>query len=71
VTEAQSSGYLQLFPANLAHPPPTSFLSFAPGKTRASNGILMLSSDGTGRFTALNGSPGNLHMIVDVSGYFQ
>jgi trimeric autotransporter adhesin len=71
VVGAQSFGSLKLFPANLRHPPPTSFLSFAPGKTRANNGILMLSSDGTGRFTALNGSPGSLHVIVDVSGYFQ
>jgi len=31
----------------------------------------MLSSDGAGRFSLLNGSQGSVHVIVDVSGYFQ
>jgi hypothetical protein len=71
VTGAQGSGSLQIFPANLRHAPPTAFLPFGPGQTRANNGILMLSGEGDGRFAAVNGSPGNLHVIVDVSGYFQ
>lgn len=69
--DAQGSGYLQIFPAHLRNPPPTSFLNFSPGKTRANNGILMLSSDGNGRFAALNGSQGSVHVIVDVTGYYK
>ena len=69
VTGAQGHGYLQLYPANLRHAPPTSFLNFSPGKTKANNGIVMLSNEG--RFLAVNGSPASLHLIVDVSGYFQ
>lgn len=71
VTGAQKPGYLQLFPAHLRNPPPTSFVHFSPGQTRANNGILMLSSDGNGRFMALNATQGSLHLIVDVTGYYQ
>lgn len=31
----------------------------------------MLSSDGNGRFVALNGSQDSVHVIVDVTGYYK
>jgi hypothetical protein len=71
VTGTQGPGYLQLFPATLRNPPATAVLTFAPGQTRTNDGILLLSSDGNGLFSAVNGSPGSTHVVVDVTGYFQ
>ena len=36
-----------------------------------SNAIVILSCDGLGAFTILNGSMGTLDVVVDVNGYFE
>ena len=45
--------------------------SFAAGQTRASNAIVRLGSDGSGTLGVQNNSPGSVHFILDVNGYFE
>jgi hypothetical protein len=70
ITQPVASGYLTFFPGN-ATVPITSTINFRPGQTRANNAILPLSTDGLGTIGVLNGSSGTVHVIVDVSGYFE
>ena len=65
-----AAGYVQVYAGDAA-PPPTSSINFAAGKARANNAIVSLASDGTTTFKARAGTPGALHLIVDVVGYFQ
>ncbi|HEX7185802.1 MAG TPA: M12 family metallo-peptidase [Thermoanaerobaculia bacterium] len=71
VTGATSSGYLALQPGNPA-PSATSAISFGAGQTRGNNGVLALAADGAGTATiqAILQSSGTVHVILDVSGYF-
>jgi hypothetical protein len=66
-----SSGHLTLEPGNPA-PASTSTLNFQGGQVRANNAVLPLAADGLGTSTLqpflLDG--GTVHVIVDVSGYF-
>lgn len=64
------AGSLQLFPGN-AFPLGTSVVSFAAGETRASNAILMLSTDGAGTLGVQNNAAGTAHLVLDVTGYMQ
>lgn len=50
--------------------PTTSTLNFQPGIARANNAILMLSSSGSGTL-ATQSSIAGVHLVVDVTGYFQ
>ena len=61
-----------LYPGDAAVPP-TSTINFAGGQTRANNSIMGLSRDGLGTMTALAYLPvGNqVHLILDVNGYFE
>ncbi len=59
------AGYVTLFPADLAQPFTTT-LSFAAGRTRASNTVMPLSFDGTGAIKVFNGSLGTVDFILDV-----
>jgi hypothetical protein len=70
VTEAESGGFLTLFAGNLL-PPNASTINFLSGQTRTNNAILPLASDGAGTIAVQNGSGGNVHAILDVSGYFE
>lgn len=70
VFQPTSSGYVQVYPGDMA-PPPTSAINFAAGQTRSNNAIVSLASDGTTTLKARAGSPGALHLIVDVVGYFE
>ena len=49
----------------------SSAINFSPGQTRANNAVVMLATDDTGGLAATNGSNGTVHIILDVSGYFQ
>ena len=49
----------------------TTSISFKGGETRANNEILKLSGDGQGWLGIRNNAPGAVHLILDVSGYFQ
>lgn len=50
--------------------PPTSALNYSAGRIRAGNGVFML---GTGRAVTVrcNQPSGTVHIVVDVSGYFE
>jgi hypothetical protein len=68
VTEASAPGELRI--STPGDVPVASAISFTAGRTRANNAIVPLS---VGEFQVRNQSPGDswLHLIVDVSGYFQ
>ncbi len=70
-TESSLAGWVSAYPADVASTG-TNIVSFAAGRTRASNTILKLSEDGTGRarLEATVPGAGTVNVIVDVSGYF-
>lgn len=72
VTGPTGMGHVTLSPGNLPAPP-TSTLNFAAGRTRANNAVVGLSTDGIGRVKALASvsGGGTVHLIIDVSGYFE
>jgi len=51
----------------------TSVISFSTGQTRANNAIVGLATDGVGDIAAqaLIGGAGTVHLVLDVSGYFE
>lgn len=71
VTQPSLAGSVSAYPADVASTG-TNTVSFGAGRTRASNTILKLSEDGTGRarLEATVPGGGTVHVIVDVSGYF-
>jgi endonuclease I len=70
-TQSTLAGWVSAYPADVASTG-TIVIPFAAGKTRASNTILKLSEDGTGkaRLEATVPGSGTVHVVVDVSGYF-
>ncbi len=68
VTQGTAAGHLVLYPTGTSTPPTTS-INFVAGQTRANNAVVSL--DGTGQLTVLNGSAGTVHFILDVNGYFE
>jgi hypothetical protein len=71
VTGGTEAGSLRIYPADSTLPIATT-ISFAAGKTKANNSMLLLSTAGdAGRVTVRNDSPGPVHLIVDVNGYFK
>jgi hypothetical protein len=72
VTLSNMAGSLTLFPGGDGLPP-TSTINFAAGQTRANNAVMPLSFDGRGNLTVAVGMPpgGQVHVILDVFGYFQ
>jgi hypothetical protein len=71
VTGPTAAGELLLYRADLSPAPTASSLSFRAGITRANDGILELAHDASGTFKVSNSSPGTVHLILDVNGYFQ
>jgi hypothetical protein len=74
VFDPSGSGNVSVYPGNYPQPS-TSTINFLPDVNRANNGILPLSTDGTGtlKATALvnGGGPyGNTGLVIDVVGYF-
>jgi hypothetical protein len=51
--------------------PTATTISFTAGDTRANNAIFSLSQDGVGAVKIKNGSTGDLHLAIDVAGYFE
>jgi len=51
--------------------PPTSVINFTAGQTRANNATVMLPADSSGSVSVVDVSTGTVHLILDVSGYFQ
>ena len=71
VTQPSATGVLRLFPGGETVPV-ASTLSYAAGKTRANNAVVRLSPDGRGNISVKADQPaGTVHVILDVSGYFQ
>ena len=69
VTGATSAGHVRLAPGNGITE--ASALNFSPGLTRANNAVALLATDDSGRIAVTNQSGGVVHLILDVSGYFQ
>jgi hypothetical protein len=70
VVSPAGGGYLSVFPGN-AFFLGTSVINFSPGQTRATNGIMLLATNGTGSLGIINASGGNTHVVLDVNGYFE
>jgi hypothetical protein len=70
VTQPSSAGHITVFAGGGAVPP-TSTLNFSAGQTRANNAVLPLGSSGDLAVSSALSSGGALHLIVDVSGYFE
>ncbi len=72
ITQPSGVGYL-IFHAGDIAPETTSTINFIPGQTRSNNAILPLAFDGTGTFavTPFVAGLGAVHLIVDVSGWFE
>lgn len=70
VTAPESAGFVNLFAGNGA-PPDTSAINFATGQTRAGNAVVLLATDGSGRLAIQNLGAGSVHVILDVTGYFE
>ncbi len=71
VADPPALGDLRLYPGD-SGAPNTSVLNFSANKTRANNAILQLSASGTGTLAIRNDTPSAaVHVIIDVSGYFQ
>lgn len=69
--QATGDGSLTLYPGDLAAPLAAT-LSFPAGSTRAGSAILGLALDGSGTLSATPAlQSGSVHLILDVSGYFQ
>ena len=65
-------GYVTLWPADAAMPV-ASVINFMPGLVRSNNAILRLATDGGGDLSvaASVAGSGTVHLVVDVTGYFQ
>jgi sugar lactone lactonase YvrE len=70
VTQPSGAGQLVVFPGDEPKPV-ASTIHFAPGRTRASNSHLKLSTDDVGSLAIANDSSGHVHVILDVSGYYR
>jgi hypothetical protein len=51
--------------------PTATTISFKAGDIRANNAIFSLSQDGVGAVKLKNASTGDLHLLIDVAGYFE
>jgi outer membrane protein assembly factor BamB len=72
VDQPNMAGSLTLFPGGDGLPN-TSTINFAAGRTRANNTVMPLSFDGRGNLTIFvnMAAGGQVHVILDVVGYFQ
>jgi len=71
VTQPSAAGVLRVFPGGETVPVATS-ISYGGGRTRANNAIVRLSPDGRGNISVrADQLSGGVHVILDVSGYFE
>jgi len=70
--QGSAAGYLTLHAGDIA-PDATSTVNFVTGLTRTNNAVVPLAFNGTGTLavTPLVGGNGTVHLIIDVSGYFE
>lgn len=69
VATPAAAGHVRLAPGNCLTD--SSAINFNLGQTRANNAMVMLATDATGTLAATNRSSGPVHLVLDVSGYFQ
>jgi hypothetical protein len=69
VTGATAAGNCRLYPG--PETPQVSTINFAAGQTRANNAIVPLGAGGTVTALCSGGAPGTVHLVLDVSGYFE
>jgi hypothetical protein len=69
--EAAANGNLVVFPGNSVLEPSASTLHFAAGVNRANNAVVLLATDGSGSLKVKNRSADAVHLVLDVSGYFE
>jgi hypothetical protein len=69
VAAPTAAGHVRLAPGNGLTE--SSAINFSPGQTRANNAMVMLATDATGTVAATNRSSSPVHLVLDVSGYFQ
>jgi hypothetical protein len=65
-----AAGNLRFFPGD-GTAPGASALNFNAGQTRANNAVVMMASSGSGTFGFRNSSTANVHVVIDVNGYFE
>jgi len=71
VTQPVAPGHLVLYPDDEAEPV-ASTVHFGAGRTRASSTHVKLPTTGYGRYVVIkNASPGSVHVLLDVSGYYE
>jgi hypothetical protein len=71
VVAAPGSGYVTLFPGDGA-PAVASTINFGFGQTRANNAVAKLAGSGSGTLGLVSSSAsGPVHVVLDVTGYFQ
>ncbi|HPA50336.1 MAG TPA: IPT/TIG domain-containing protein [Thermoanaerobaculia bacterium] len=68
VTGATAAGALRVFEPGSA-PTEATIISFPAGRTRANNALILVS--GSGEVTVRNDADGEVHLIIDVNGYFR
>ena len=66
---AAGPGHVRVAPGNGLTE--SSAVNFVAGVTRANNGVFPLATDGTGGLAATNVSASPVHLVLDVSGYFE
>jgi uncharacterized repeat protein (TIGR01451 family) len=70
VTQAGAAGNLRFFPAGLSVPLAT-VLSYREGQTRGNNTVVALSADGAIAAYVAQAARTRVHLIIDVTGYFE
>jgi hypothetical protein len=70
VAGSSAAGYLTLGASDKALPF-ASTVNYTVGAVRSNNAIFEVSNDGAEAFVVYNGSPGPVHFILDVNGYFE
>jgi hypothetical protein len=74
VTQPTAPGYLTLYPSNVTRPTNVSSINFVPGDTVANGAIVPIGPAGlppSADLRVFAGTTGSVHVILDVSGYFQ
>jgi hypothetical protein len=73
VVGATGDGFLSVYPDASSNPPTTSTINFTAGRTLANNLVSGLAKGGQGTLVVLPSlvNQGDVHVVIDVSGYFQ
>jgi hypothetical protein len=73
VVGATGDGFLSAYPDASSNPPTTSTINFTAGRTLANNLVSGLAKGGQGTLVVLPSlvNQGDVHVVIDVSGYFQ